>query len=496
MKHRVAALAIIIFVLVGFNAPVYAVTTEQDAAIQNLIENTQSITRAPGTSVVVLKDGETFFISSGYANPEAGKPVDEDTLWVLASVSKAFTALGILYLEEQGLLSLEDPIDKYLPWFYLKYRGRAFDMQELKLHHFMHHTSGLTNRGHLNPYNVGEGVENTLEAGVEWLNGKNLAFYPGERHDYGTVNYNILGLVIENVTGQSFEAFMTEKIFQPLGLTSTFANRDTAAAKGILAQSYQRSFPFTRNQIENHGSIGMAPTGFLISSSRDMARWMGIQLGTVEDIPDVFKKLIARSHEPGLSVINSDGTYYAAGWEVNADGTVVEHGGNNPGVSTYALLFPEEKIAVAVFSNIGTGGMRDVAYPIKDILDGNLGASFRPNIFLIVDIALTLAALIGIPLAILFFFLGLRRKKHSDKVPITKKKYKQTILSEAITSIVIIIVLPRIIFGFNATWYYLLSLTSDSFLIGAIALIILSCSYAWFKLSKTRIEPERKVAKT
>ena len=487
MKRRTIALFMTVIILlgsgifIGQGTPAYAVTNSQETAVESLLDEAQRVSRAPGISVMVFSENEARFFSSGTANLETGKTADEDTLWELASVSKAFTALGILYLEERGLLSLSDPVAKYLPWLSLRFRGQPVDMQDLKLYHLMHHTSGFTSRN----THMTRGERDTLENAVLDLKGSGLSFYPGERHGYGNENYIILGLIIEIVTGQSYETFMREQIFQPLGLHSTFAGRGAAYETGRLAQGYKREFVFFRREASFPGPVGNAPTGLLITSAGDMARWMGIHLGAVDDIPEIFKTIVPRTHGPGRSVAEEDGSYYAAGWRVNPDGTIIEHGGDSPGFSTYALMFPGEKVAIAVFSNMGHSNMRDAAYSIKDILEGDLQPPFglRPGGMQILDIIFSAGTVIGLVLAFVFLVLGLHRKKQSEtKVPITRKKVVTTILGEVVVSVAIILVLPLIIPGSGGSWQSILSLVSYSFLTCPIAFMLMSLSMAWLKL--------------
>ena len=464
------------------------VTDEQATAIQNLLDNAQRTSRAPGISVAILIEGETHFFSSGVANLETEILADEETLWEIASIAKSFTAVGILYLEEQGLLSLTDSIETHLPWFTLQYRGQTIDMQEVRLYHFLHHTSGFTNRRHPNPLLAGSRIPDTLQDTVEVFVDANLAFMPGTQFEYGNVNYNVLGLVIESVSGQSYEAFMEEQIFGPLGLASTFADRDAAYSTNRFAQGCRSDFVFFQRPFDSPEARGSKPTGHLISSAQDMARWMGIHLGMVVDIPEIFERIIARAHEPGQSVAEGDGTFYAAGWEVSADRAIVEHAGNSLGFTAHVLLLPQEQIAIAVLSNIAQGNMSDVAFQISDILSGNMQQSLGLSTIQMLDIGFSIATILGVLLAILFLILGLHRRKQSHKVPITKKKVISRILWDVVTTVAVFYFVPRLVLGFGTNWQFLLNLAPYSILVGLVALTLMTVSITWFRLSKTTIK--------
>jgi len=329
-----------------------------------------------------------------------------------------------------------------------------------------------------------QGRLDTLQNSVDALNNTTLAFRPGTRYQYGNENYNILGRVIEIVTGQSYGVFMEEHILRPLGLYSTYVNRNEAYRTGRFAQGYRRQFVFFTHKTESFGDVGNAPTGRLISSTHDLGRWMGIHMGLIDNIPDIFKKIIQRAHEPGNSVASRNGDFYAAGWIVSADRTTIAHGGNTFGFNSYALLFLQEQVAIAVLANISQANTRNVANNIKNVLDGNSAQAYRLDMMRFLDILFTLAIVISVPLSFVFFFLGIRRKNQKDKILITRRKFIITILGCFIPPIGIYFI-PRIVPGFGGSWEFVLAIASHSILIGAVALVLLDASYAWFKLSKT-----------
>lgn len=241
MKKIIVVVLMIFILFLGSTTQGYALSDSKSAAIQALLDDASRISGVPGISISIIVDDEVFYFSSGYADREKGLTASENTLYELASVSKAFTGMGIMLLEEQGLLSMTDPVQKYLPWFTLKYQGKPVDTQSLTLNNFLHHTSGLTNIRHTQ--NIPQGnTPDMLQKTVEMLVDAELAFPPGEQYNYGTVNYDVLGLVIEIVSQQSYEDFMKEQVFQPLGLYQTYVYKEDAQATGQLAQGYRSSF--------------------------------------------------------------------------------------------------------------------------------------------------------------------------------------------------------------------------------------------------------------
>ena len=419
MKKAIVFALTMFLIFSTFATQTYALSDSQGEAIQRLLDEACRKSGVPGMSVSILNKDEVLYFSSGYANREEKESASEDTLYELASVSKAFTGMGILLLEEKGLLSTTDTIQTYLPWFTLKYQGKPVDMQSLTLDNFLYHTSGLTNRKHTKDIPEGD-TPDMLQKTVEMLVDTDLSLPPGNQYDYGTVNYDVLGLVIEKVTGQSYEDFMKEQIFQPLDLHQTYVYKEEAKATGHLAQGYRSSF-FITTPYHAPDYAGNKPAGYIISCTKDMARWMGIQMGTVKDIPEIYQMVIKKSHQGNVLVPAVNGMYYGAGWLVNADQTVIEHSGGNPNFSTQVSMLPKEGKAICLLTN-GTNTNINMVKNIKDILDGNLTQSYKISSTHCLDIVLSSLTIIFCLLAISLVFLGVRRNKTIERGTITRKR--------------------------------------------------------------------------
>jgi len=472
MKKTIVFVLTIFILISGFTTQSYALSDAQSAAIQALLDDACLKSGVPGMSISILADDEVFYFSSGYADREKGLSASENTLYELASVSKAFTGLGILLLEEQGLLSMTDTVQKYLPWFTLKYQGKPVDMQSLTLNNFLHHTSGLTNGRHTQ--NIPQGnTPDLLQKTVEILVDAELAFPPGEQYNYGTVNYDILGLVIEIVSGQSYEDFMREQVFQPLGLHQTYVYKEDAQATGQLAQGYRSSF-FMTTPYNAPDYAGNKPAGYIISCTKDMARWMGIQMGIVQDIPEMFHTVIEKSHQGDMSVPAINEMYYAAGWSVNADQTIIEHSGGNPNFRTEVAILPNERTAVCLLTN-GANTNISLVLKIKDILDGNLTQSYERSDTQLLDIILSSTTFIFSLLAVLLFLLGLRRRKTNERQPMTKKRIIVTVILLIATNALCIITM---FIGYN--WSTILIWQTYSVLTALISSALLTASITWF----------------
>lgn len=484
MKKIILTIVASLILFTGVVTPAYALSDAQSVAIQKLLDDACRISGVPGMSVSIVSEDETFYFSSGYADREKGLPASENTLYELASVSKAFTGAGILLLEEQGLLSMTDSVHKYLPWLTMEYKGKLVDMQSLTLNHFLHHTSGLTNQRHAQRIPQGNAPD-MLRKTVEALVNAKLAFLPGEKYEYGTVNYDVLGLVIEVVSGQSYESFMTEQVFRPLGLYHTYVYKEDALATGQLAQGYRSSF-FITSPYDAPDYAGNKPAGYIMSCTKDMARWMNIQMGVVQDIPEVLKAVIQKSHSGNLSVPDVNGMYYAAGWMVNADKTILEHSGGNPNFSTEVAMLPNERTALCLLTN-GANTNIALVKSIKDILDGNLTQSYKISSTQLWDIILSTATIIVSLLAVMFTLLGSRRKKMNKQQVISKTRIFRTVvwLTVTVAMCTMCWVFPMLI-GYD--WPTLLVWQTYSILAGLISLTLLSASITYFHLGARKTE--------
>lgn len=337
-----------------------------DNSIQSLVDEACLLSGGPGISVGIIKDNYPFYYNCGYSDVDEQIMASPDTLYELASVSKSFTASGILKLEEQGMLNMTDSIQEYLP---------NLNMSSLTLNHFLYHTSGITNEDHM--YLIKE--QDTLKKTVDNLNSIDLAFLVGERFQYGTLNYDVLGRVIEVVSGQSFESYMENEVFKPLGLTHTTLNNDK------LAQGYKSSF-LIMSPYDAPTYDGNKPAGYVISNVKDMVKWMRIQIDT--------------PHIADRTVDPVDGFYYGDGWSISEDNSMIEHSGVNPTFSSQVVLYPKEKIGITVLSNSAHVNNMNLALGIKDILDGNPKPSYERSLLQLSDWLFTAVTVLSILLII------------------------------------------------------------------------------------------------
>ncbi|MFO0985337.1 MAG: serine hydrolase domain-containing protein, partial [Planctomycetota bacterium] len=177
---------------------------------------------SPGCAIAVVKDGQVVYEHGyGMANLDDGVPITADTVFHVASVSKQFTSFAVALLADQGKLSLDDDVRRYVP--------EVPDFgAKITLRHLMHHTSGLRDQWSLLML-AGWRLEDVItESDILDLisHQRELNFPPGERHLYCNTGYTLLAIVVQRVSGRSLRAFAEDEMFEPLGMTSTHFHDD------------------------------------------------------------------------------------------------------------------------------------------------------------------------------------------------------------------------------------------------------------------------------
>ncbi|WP_291567216.1 MULTISPECIES: cyclic peptide export ABC transporter [unclassified Clostridium] len=333
--------------------------------IEKFIGKEMSKGKIPGMSVVIVKDDETIYQKGfGYSNIETKELVTGRTLFEIGSNSKAFTALGILKLEKDGLIKLDDEITKYIPWLKMKYQGSEVSITVEQL---LYQTSGM-------PFKTIDKIpvsnaDNALDETVKTLIDIELDSEPGKKFQYATINYDVLGLVIEKVTGMTYEKYIEENILKPMELNNTYMDRSDSMEKD-MSKGYKIGFLSAR-PYDAPIYKGNKPAGYIISNAEDMAKWLKIQMGNFNN-SKFDRELIEDSHKPNRRIAPlADGASYGSGWFVyQKDGGEISHGGNNPNYSSFITFRPEDKVGIAVLGNMNSKYITDITQGINEILQG------------------------------------------------------------------------------------------------------------------------------
>ncbi|CBZ02129.1 putative cyclic peptide transporter [Clostridium botulinum H04402 065] len=338
-------------------------TKDETVKIEKFIEENMNESSIPGLSVTIVKDDKTVYQKGfGYSDVDGKKPVTSQSLFEIGSNSKAFTALGILSLEKSGQIKLNDEVTKYIPWLKVKYKGKE---TSITVEQLLYHTSGI-------PFKTIDKVpvadkDNALEETVKTLVDIDLDSEPGKKFQYATINYDVLGLIIEKVTGKTYENYIEETVLKPMGLNNTYLFKNETINEQ-MANGYK--IGFLKPQLyEAPIYRGNKPAGYIISGGEDMAKWLKIQMGTMKELK-FHKDIIKKSQEASRAISAiGDEVFYAGGWFVYPKGQI-SHGGNNPNYSSFIIFNPKDKVGVAVLSNINSNYMQNIGLGINRMLQG------------------------------------------------------------------------------------------------------------------------------
>ncbi|MGE0001913.1 MAG: serine hydrolase [Fimbriimonadaceae bacterium] len=322
--------------------------------------------KGPGGVVGVAVDGKVVYAKGfGLANLEHGVPLTPDSVLDVGSVSKQFTAMCVLLLEEDGKLKTTDPVTKFVPE--LPTFGHT-----VTIDHLVHMTSGV--RDYLTLWSLAgwNGVDERSDedalASLSRQQGLNNA--PGERFVYSNSNYVLLATIVERVSGSSLASFASERVFKPLGMDSTRFDTDSIVVKS-RAQSYApNGFGGWKPLVSALSIVG---DGGVLSTVGDLAKWHA-------NLRD--NKLGKGS--PALAQKFTEGVTVGAGSPNYAFGLIVDeldgiqrigHNGNWLGFNASTMFFPDRKVSIFALGNDGTNSCAQIAAAAARAVLGRVEAS-------------------------------------------------------------------------------------------------------------------------
>ncbi len=334
MQRRLAL--ILVLLLAAIVLPAGSKTDDKELARQLDLHLQASTARGFSGSVLVAR-GRRILLNRGYgwADSKHTRRATPDTRYWVASISKQFTAAAILKLEEDGRLSTSDPIAKFLP-------GVPPDKQAITLHQLLTHTSGLAQNY------AGDGVTD-LEGALKALCAAPLAGPPGEEFRYANDNYNLLAIIVQLVSGQSFEGYLRQRLFQPTGLKQSgfWGMVSVRDAKKFASVRREPSGPIAQPNWGFRGAVGA------YSTAEDLFRWQqALFAGRI---------LSAASRDKLLrSYLQRGETEIAYGWyrSRTARGRLAlwTRGTEDFGHNAVIKVYPELDLVVVIASNAGDLG--------------------------------------------------------------------------------------------------------------------------------------------
>jgi CubicO group peptidase (beta-lactamase class C family) len=322
----------------------------------DFVEATATEFGIPGVAVGVWADDQETSACHGITSVDNPLPVDTDTLYVLGSVTKTYTATALMRLVTEHRVDLDAPVHRYIPELQLADEDAAAGITVLQL---LNHTSGL---GWDLLVDTGEG-DDAVARYVAQLAELELIAPPGTRASYSQAGYSLVGRIIEKVTGLTYERAVASLVFEPLGLShSFFAPVDVMTRRFVVGHNPGEDGKPSVARLWR-GSRCRNPGAGIASSVADQLRWARFHLGdgSAESGEAVLPaKVLHRMKEPTVALRGSAlGDALGIGWFLrDVDGvSTVGHGGSANGQFAELLTVPERSFAVVALSNAGPGGV-------------------------------------------------------------------------------------------------------------------------------------------
>ena len=307
-------------------------------SVDSLVKSRMQQFNIPGYAITVVKNGKIILQNSyGFASIEQSRPVTNQTVFGLASITKTFTAFVILTLVDRGLVNLDDPLQKYVSNLTPEYKG-------LTIRQLASMCAGVTNK---------LPRERPWPQQLDDIIATPLVSQPGSTYLYSNFSYRLLGQVIENVTGKSYMQNVSETIFQPFGM-GTSGTPVTLAPTGLVAQPYgDQNGAAPLRPIQYKPPIVAFSAGMLASNSDDMLRYT-LALMNRQGLSETGFKTLWYDRPP---LSTGEPSHWAFGWGSKMSAAYggkrsVSMNGGIPGVASTIIMLPEEQSAVIALCNL------------------------------------------------------------------------------------------------------------------------------------------------
>lgn len=326
-----------------------------NSQIDSLIINEFKDNKGPGLVFLVAKNGKPVYEKAiGKANLELNVDLKKENVFQIASMTKQFTAIAILILEEQGKLNVKDAVSKYI--------SNYPNGDKITLHHLLTHTSGIKDFTKLKALKDISQKEMTPEMMVDFFKNEKVDFLPGEKFDYNNSGYVLLGHIIELVSKESYENFLKKNIFDKAGMENTFYATDRKIVKNRAYGYHKKESGYVNKTVISY-SIPFS-SGALMSTSADLLKWQIAltqnKLLKKENLEKAFRK---------YKLNNGEEFSYGYGWHLkNIKGiTSREHGGHLFGFKSMAVYVPFIDIYVVALSNCDCNSPTEITRKIVEI---------------------------------------------------------------------------------------------------------------------------------
>jgi CubicO group peptidase (beta-lactamase class C family) len=348
-------------------------TSTAKTEIDQLMHDTLRRWDVPGISISIVKDGQVV-LSRGYGvrDPRSGAPMTGSTLVPTASLTKAFTAVALGTLVDEGALTFDGPVRAYLPGFTMP---DAAATHEVTIRDLLSHRSGLSGRNDFVYYRVPGITSDELLRRLPFFA---MSGRPRERYEYSNAAYVVLGEALERVAGIPYEQFVTDRLLKPLNMqrttfSSNQAERDPDHAVGTWVWNGRPVY-----ELLPFGPI-INPHGGIISTADDMAKWMIMNLadGAFQGRRVIARSTLLETRRMQIPAQLDSGPQifsigYGMGWNtlVYRGEPTVLHTGGLPGFRTITILIPGQALGVTLMINSESPVFRDLAFQVADSFFG------------------------------------------------------------------------------------------------------------------------------
>ena len=383
-------------------------------SIDTYVEREMREVRIPGLALGIVHNDETVHLRGfGEADP-AGRAVTPQTPFILASASKSFTALAIMQLVESKKVDLNAPVTRYLPTFRVADEAAS---ARITVRNLLNHTSGLPEDSAFEPMLSNDIRDDALAERVRALSDVQLNHDVGAVFEYTDANYDVLGQMVQTISGKSYESYIAEHIFAPLNMRHSHTNQSDARRDG-LATGHRSWFGYPR-PFEAPYSRAAMPSSYLISSAEDITHFLSAQLngGRYDGRSVLSPEGVAAMLEPAVREGTKD-IFYGMGWETRSVGgaPVVRHDGTNANFYADMALDPDGRWGVVILTNFDSlnlngGRLQGLSSGVISLLRGQAPPEVpTPHHPLLATAMFLVAAITGLMLlSIVYSVLLLRR---------------------------------------------------------------------------------------
>jgi len=427
------------------------------AAIDKFIETEMQAQRIPGLALGIVQGDQIVHLKGfGIADP-SGRAVTPQTPFIIGSLSKSFTALAVMQLVEEGKIELDAPVQRYLPWFRVADEAAS---GQITVRHLLYQTSGLSTKTGRSFQGSGDTSDSALEQAVRKLSAAELTEPVGATHQYSTINYSVLGLIVQTVSGQSYETYIQAHIFDLLEMQNSFTSQAETQPQG-LATGYHYAFgmPIAVDVPYNRGLL---PAGYLISSAEDMTHYLIAQLndGGYEGAALLSPAGLVETHNPAVPT-PAENTSYGMGWFVGPINGIpaVHHQGETFNFHSNMILIPESQLGIVVLINgensmdlmFGTARIADISEGVASLLAGQQPPSPPSNTSVWVVYSMLIALIVVQVGGVIRSMWKFQSGRLVDGQIRMGRHILLPLLLNLVWALITLLILPKIIFGLPLT---------------------------------------------